>query len=690
MCLFSCSSPENEMDPTPVQPSTREYTLTVSSGTGGTVSTSGGTYEEGSTVNVTATPNSEYIFQNWSNGSTDNPLTVTVNQNITLTANFIKRKYPLTVNVQGEGTVREEIVSTGKSTPTEYNSGTTVLLTAVPNDGWEFSSWSGDVESSNSTITTLINEPKNINLTFSQIIPPSITSSLKSKMFTKGVQDTISIGLNIPKGFRSVNVSSELGNISVFSSPEEGSTNGELVLEYTNQSVENVLWDRTIAGHDTIEIVLTDNSQRETRLVYDLRTQPEPVFNEINVDSRVSMNYYPNRLHIQRIRYDNQIDNAYFDPCVPGDEIEREFNRWGNLSDNVQYPLFTDINGDGYFDIILDAIYNPGGMELYQEEDGYLEMYLYEDGKYIYSNILDEHRYVGAFKILPGDFDNDGDVDLYILNSGLDKDPFPGDYSVILENDINNQLFTEHVIGKQHFTHGASLVDIDQDGDLDIYESGMGNENFSGFYINNGNFQFEEQNNFITNSNIWNSTFLTSEFGDIDNDGNIDKIGSYTEFSQCPEYLPDGIESCPNFNPIVFWGYDNNSLSFQNISFIPKVEGYGIPLDIFIYDLDDDDSNEIIISRKGGDSFSDPNYYKDVYIQICKIDSNRIVTDVTNDFIDNYTITDRTCDIPFPQPTNLYDLDGDGLIDLYGRSTLFDGMESRWEWNGSRFIRLSP
>ena len=105
---------------------------------------------------------------------------------------------------------------------------------------------SGDIESSSSTITTLINESKNISVTFSETVPPSITSSLKSKMFTKGIQDTISIGLNIPKGFHSVNVSSELGNISVFSSPDQGSINGELVLEYTNQSVENVLRDDNI------------------------------------------------------------------------------------------------------------------------------------------------------------------------------------------------------------------------------------------------------------------------------------------------------------------------------------------------------------------------------------------------------------------------------------------------------------
>ena len=164
--LFSCSSSENETDPTPVQPSSREYTLTVSSGAGGTVSTSGGTYEEGSTVNISATPNSEYIFQNWSNGSTDNPLTVTVNQNITLTANFIKRKYPLTINIQGEGTVREEIVSSSKSTPTEYNSGAVVRLTADPTGNWVFEEWTGSVTETTSQITITLDEPKTVNVRF--------------------------------------------------------------------------------------------------------------------------------------------------------------------------------------------------------------------------------------------------------------------------------------------------------------------------------------------------------------------------------------------------------------------------------------------------------------------------------------------------------------------------------------------
>ena len=167
--IIGCSSPENETDPTLIQPSTTEYSLTVSSGPGGTVSTSGGAYEEGSTVNVTATPNSEYIFQNWSNGLTDNPLTVMMNQNITLTANFIKRKYPLTINILGEGTVREEIVSSGKSTTTEYNSGTVVRLTADPNSGWLFQAWSGSVSSTSDQIEFEIDESKTLNVVFNQL-----------------------------------------------------------------------------------------------------------------------------------------------------------------------------------------------------------------------------------------------------------------------------------------------------------------------------------------------------------------------------------------------------------------------------------------------------------------------------------------------------------------------------------------
>lgn len=64
-----------------------KYTLTVNAGTGGTV-TGGGTYEHGTSVTITATPNSGYKFVKWSDGNTSATRTITVIGNATYTAVF--------------------------------------------------------------------------------------------------------------------------------------------------------------------------------------------------------------------------------------------------------------------------------------------------------------------------------------------------------------------------------------------------------------------------------------------------------------------------------------------------------------------------------------------------------------------------------------------------------------------------
>lgn len=49
----------------------------------------GGTYSAGTTVTLTATANSGYHFERWSDNNTQNPRNITVNSNITLTAYFV-------------------------------------------------------------------------------------------------------------------------------------------------------------------------------------------------------------------------------------------------------------------------------------------------------------------------------------------------------------------------------------------------------------------------------------------------------------------------------------------------------------------------------------------------------------------------------------------------------------------------
>ena len=96
--VYSCSTEEEDTTPPPtVQQPTPEpeptvptqYTLVVTASEGGTVSTEGGTYDEGTEVTVTATPDDGYEFIEWDgNDNQSNSFTVSINSNITIQANF--------------------------------------------------------------------------------------------------------------------------------------------------------------------------------------------------------------------------------------------------------------------------------------------------------------------------------------------------------------------------------------------------------------------------------------------------------------------------------------------------------------------------------------------------------------------------------------------------------------------------
>lgn len=96
--VYSCSTEEEDTTPPPTvqqptpepePPAPTQYTLVVTASEGGTVSTEGGTYDEGTEVTVTATPNDGYEFIEWDgNDNQSNSFTVSINSNITIQANF--------------------------------------------------------------------------------------------------------------------------------------------------------------------------------------------------------------------------------------------------------------------------------------------------------------------------------------------------------------------------------------------------------------------------------------------------------------------------------------------------------------------------------------------------------------------------------------------------------------------------
>ena len=147
---------------------TKDYLLdvTVSPPLSGIVSPESGSYKEGSTVSIVATPNPEYEFVGWSGDETGsaNLLSFEINSNKNIIAQFQKRKYNLKINILGEGTVSEEIISSSKNS--DYESGTIVRLTAIPSLGYYFTGWSNDVSGDTNPVEININRAKTITAKF--------------------------------------------------------------------------------------------------------------------------------------------------------------------------------------------------------------------------------------------------------------------------------------------------------------------------------------------------------------------------------------------------------------------------------------------------------------------------------------------------------------------------------------------
>ncbi len=125
-------------------------------------------YEHNTVVELTAEAESGWEFSEWKGNlsGSDNPARVVIDGETEVTAVFERITYPLTIEIIGEGTVEEEILP-GKTT--DYEIGTVVQLTAVPDENYLFYEWSGDIpadEKSMNPVTVTMNAPKTVTAEF--------------------------------------------------------------------------------------------------------------------------------------------------------------------------------------------------------------------------------------------------------------------------------------------------------------------------------------------------------------------------------------------------------------------------------------------------------------------------------------------------------------------------------------------
>jgi len=213
-----------------------QYSLTISSTTGGSVTTPGQgtfTYSAGTIVSLVATAVGGYQFVNWTGSvgtiadDEDPTTTITMNSNYSITANFAvipAGQYSLSISSTAGGSV----TAPGQGTFT-YSAGTVVNLVASPLGGYQFVNWTGNVatiaDDEDPTTTITMNSNYSITANFA-VIPPiqyslTISSTAGGSVttpgegtFTRNAGTVVNLVATPAGGYQFVNWTGSVGTVA--------------------------------------------------------------------------------------------------------------------------------------------------------------------------------------------------------------------------------------------------------------------------------------------------------------------------------------------------------------------------------------------------------------------------------------------------------------------------------------------
>ncbi|MCZ6817011.1 MAG: VCBS repeat-containing protein [Planctomycetota bacterium] len=176
------------------------------------------------------------------------------------------------------------------------------------------------------------------------------------------------------------------------------------------------------------------------------------------------------------------------------------------------------------------------------------------------------------------DIDNDGDLDIYINNGGTTNRFGCGQNRIFVNNGdgvFADETNTRHPLGNVCQPMDVICYDFDRDFDLDIC-TGNRSTNQSKLYRNDGDGFFDD----ITAGNMpANSNTYSFDFGDIDGDGLIDLLGA---------------NAGPSNNELLLRGTGTGS--FLNVSGQIMPNTTGDDNDSKFFDLDNDGDLDLIIA----------------------------------------------------------------------------------------------
>ena len=200
------------------------------------------TYKSGEIVVLTPTAATGYTFTGWTGDATgsQNPLSVTMNANKNITANFtenLPNTFTLNVVANNGSVLKDPDLMA-------YNNGDIVLLTATPNSGFTFTGWSGDANGSQNPLSVTMNDNKNITANFTSQNPIG-------PIVVLGTAGDFSILTK--SGISSTGITSVQGDIGVSPAAASAITGFGLIMDTNGESSHT-----TIATHVTGKVYASD------------------------------------------------------------------------------------------------------------------------------------------------------------------------------------------------------------------------------------------------------------------------------------------------------------------------------------------------------------------------------------------------------------------------------------------------
>lgn len=276
-----------------------------------------------------------------------------------------------------------------------------------------------------------------------------------------------------------------------------------------------------------------------------------------------------NITHMTLGTYPEEVPAAYLIP-PEAFQSDEEFPRFENIALKLGFQrrhlaggvITDDFDGDGYLDIVTSTMDTGDTLRYYQNRG---------DGSFVERTEDAGFRGLfGGLNIIQADYDNDGAVDILVLRGGWLGEAGKHPKSLLRNN--GRGVFTDVTfdagLGEATFpSQTASWGDYDLDGDLDLY---LGNENYPcQLFQNQGNGVFKEvaqeagvENQRFTkgvifgdyNGDRWPDLYLSNLHADnrlYRNNGN----GTFTDVA-----ADAGVTDPQDSFAVWFWDFDNDGV----------------------------------------------------------------------------------------------------------------------------------